>query len=283
MKRLLLALGMLLYWPTSASAGSVFLIDFANRDAAGKMLAAETQNRFNQIKIGDRKGFGDVALAPFGNDIEYKLNLYNFDVFLGDELAVPLQISWGDLESSSDPNATNEVKLLDPTQGLAFQFPFAWRYQPKSSRFCNFKVKEGQCIVGADATLRYMPLTETSESAGTDDQWIFGASAAVRASLLFPIFEQLRGADGQKGHLGLSFGFRYLYQDTDNQDLLFGPITDPDGNPIQFKKDLASFSAESEIEIYNRFRIRLEYFRPLNNKDVLDEVFKASLVFGAEN
>lgn len=131
-------------------------------------------------------------------------------------------------------------------------------------------------MFGGDITLRGVRLNETDEAGGIHEKSIFGGSVSLKGSLLFPIFKADDAA--QAGKLGISFGARYFYHNAERQDLLFGQIADPDGNPVEFKKGFAAASAEVELGIVDFFKVRLEYFSPFNNKDVLDDVFKASIV-----
>jgi hypothetical protein len=273
------------------NAGNVFVTDYkTSEEVAVKKL--EDDAIANKVTLAqadidkvskwitfadDEKMFGDAAVT-FGEGVEYKINAINYNLYFGDNVKVPFQLYYGEFKSDDSPEDENQKKLLDPTQGIAVQFPLARRYQGKTKGgFCNFEEREGYCVVGGDITLRGVQLVETLEDESTKEKLIFGASAGLRASVLFPVFK--KDDDGnQAGNLGLSLGARYYYHNTDQQELLFGPIEDPEGNPIEFKKDFAAATAEMEFNIYKNFTVRLEYFYPFDNRDVLDDVFKASFV-----
>ena len=283
----------------SVHAGNVFVTDYkksqAETDISNKFVGVAAKqepdtNATNDttsawIKFeDDEPWFGDASVGPFGDGVEYKIDALNYNIFLGDNLKVPFQLYFGDFASSEAPEDVNQKKLLDPTHGVAVQFPIARRYQGETKGgFCNFDQLKGYCVVGGDVTLRGVQLVETQADDSKKEKLIFGASAGLRGSLLFPIFKKGVPGGDQAGHLGLSLGARYYYHDTDNQDLLFGPIEDPEGNPIEFKKDFAAATAEMEFDIYKNFKIRLEYFYPFDNRDVLDDVFKASFVLAPKN
>jgi hypothetical protein len=238
-------------------------------------------------------GVGDAEVSPLGDAVEYKLNAVNFNLHLGDTVKVPLQIYMGDFASDEAAEDTNKQKLLDPTTGIAFQFPIAWKYVgPIQSavgakgKFCQFLDPDtlpGSCVIGGDITLRAVRLNETAESGDVTRSFVAGGSASLKAALQFPILPgNAAKNDPPAGMLGIAFGARYYYHNTDKQDLLFGELVDPEGNPIDAKKGFAAFNAECEFEIKEKFKIRLEYFSPLSNKDVLSDVFKASFVLAAK-
>jgi len=229
------------------------------------------------------EGVGDAAVNPFGDEVEYKLNAINYNLYFGDNLKFPFQLYFADIDSSESPADANEAKVLDPTQGVAIQFPVAYVYRGKGEGgFCNFSELKGYCVVGGDVTARGVQLSERTDEGGISKSFVFGGSVSLRAAALFPIFQKGVPGGSQSGHLSASIGVRYYYQDADQQDLLFGEITDPDGSAIEFKNDFGAFSLESEFDIYKHFKIRLEYFQPISNRDSLDDVFKASLVLSAK-
>jgi hypothetical protein len=231
----------------------------------------------------DKPGLGDAAVTPFGDQVEYKLNAASYNLHLGGKHYVPLQVYFADIDSSESAGEANEAKLLDPTQGVALQFPVAWVYRPSNEdAFCAFKDFKGYCMAGGELTARWVQLSEQNDAGEFDKSWIFGASAGLRAAVFFPFYQGDTTDGTPAGHWSASFGARYYYHDSDQQNLLFGEMTTPDGTPIEFEKEFAAFSVESEIDVYKHFKIRLEYFRPLSNKDALDEVFKASLVLATK-
>jgi hypothetical protein len=239
-------------------------------------------SRWQRFKFQkDDKGAGDAELSPFGDAVEYKLNAVNYNLYFGDSKEVPFQLYYGDFASDSSPEDTNTKKLLDPTQGLAIQFPIAFKYigdGRNSGRFCEFNEQKmpGSCTFGGDITLRGVRLNETNDAGDIKESFVFGGSAALKLSLQFPIFKV--GSPSQAGALGVGLGVRYYYHNTDKQNLLFGKITDPNGSPIDAKKGFGALSAETEFDIFEHFKIRIEYFSPFNNRDVLKDVFKASIV-----
>lgn len=232
----------------------------------------------------NQEGAGDAAAGPFGDQVEYKINAVNYNLHVADELFIPFQLYFADIDSSESPEDVNEAKLLDPTQGVAIQFPVAWLYRPGgNSRVCGFEELKGYCIAGGDVTVRGVQLNEQNDAGDIDESFIFGASVGLRAAAMFPIFEDRKVPGGeQSGHLSAAVGARYYYHNTDKQQLLFGEMTAPDGTPIEFDQEFAALSVESEFDIYEHFKIRLEYFYPLSNRDALDEVFKASLVLATK-
>jgi len=224
----------------------------------------------------DDQGLGDAAISPFGNAVEYKLNAINYNLYFSETNAFPFQLFYADIAATDNPSAANKTKLLDSTQGVALRFPVAWRYTG-NEYLCKFKNKKGYCVGGGDITLRGVPLNEKDSSGQVKQSWTFGGSASLRGSMLFPIFTKVPGST-QAGHLSLGLGARYYYQNTENQDLLFGKISDPNGKSVTFSKSFSALNVESEFDIYKHFKIRLEYFRPFSNRAVLVDVFKASLV-----
>lgn len=257
-----------------------------SRAAREAQEAQEAQQKKQWVKFAfpeGHEGPGDAAVAPFGDQVEYKLNAMNYNLHLGGKHYVPFQLYLAELDSSESPGEANEAKLADPTQGVAIQFPLAWLYRPNDvDAFCAFKEFKGYCIAGVDVTARGVQLSEQNDAGEIKKSLIFGASASLRAAVLFPIFKGNVPGGDQAGHLSASIGARYYYHNTDKQNLLFGEMTTPDGTPIEFKKEFAAFSVESEFDIYDHFKVRLEYFQPLSNKDALDEVFKASIVLATK-
>jgi hypothetical protein len=270
----------------AALGGSAFVSSYERPETAQRALKeGEKKPEWERFRFtGKDKGLGDAAATPFGDGVEFKLNAVNYNLKLGDEKEVPFQVFFGDFASDESPEKSNETKLLDPTQGIALQFPVAWQYVGNGDGgFCQFKEENdqrpGACILGGDITLRSVRLSETDDAGANQESYAFGGSASLKVSLVFPIFEatNIPGTE-QAGKLGIGFGFRYYYHNTDEHNLLFGDVTDPEGNPIELRKGFGAFNAESEFDLFKHFKIRLEYFSPLDNRDVLDDVFKASIV-----
>lgn len=279
-------LAMLLVLPQAALAGNAFVTAYWGNQSTGEGIAKdraeafvnEDSKRWKRFEFtSETEGFGDAAAAPFGDKVEYKINAVNYNLFIGDDRSIPFQLYLADLSSKEKPEEENKLKLLDPTQGFSIQFPFGAMYKGSDGGLCRFKNLKGYCIVGGDLTVRGVKLNETDDAGKVTDSTIYGASAGIRAAAQLPIFQKVPGSD-QAGHLGISIGARYYYHNTNKQDLLFEKLADPNGNPIEFKKGFGAVTAESEFDVYNHFKIRLEYFKPLNNRDVLDDVFKASIV-----
>jgi hypothetical protein len=267
----------------AALGGSAFVSSYEREETANRQLAfGQKKTKWVRFAFtGEDKGVGDAAATPFGDGVEFKVNAVNYNLKLGDERDVPFQVFFGDFASDESPEKSNEAKLLDPTQGIALQFPVAWQYMGDGDGgYCQFEEKDGKrpgaCIFGGDITLRSVRLSETGDAGAIQDSYAFGGSASLKMALVFPIFE-VPGTT-QAGKLGIGFGFRYYYHNTDEQSLLFGDVTDPEGNLIDVRKGFGAFNAESEFDLFKHFKIRLEYFSPLGNKDVLDDVFKASIV-----
>jgi hypothetical protein len=137
-------------------------------------------------------------------------------------------------------------------------------------------------MAGADITARWVELSEQNDAGKIEKSSIFGASASLSASVLFPFDEFPATDDTPAGHWSVGIAARYYYHNSDSQNLLFGEMTAPDGTPIEFKKEFAALSVESEFDVYKHFKVRLEYFQPLSSKDALDDVFKASLVLATK-
>lgn len=229
-------------------------------------------------------GVGDASVNPFGGDVEFKLNAVNYNLYLGDANKIPFQLYFGDFASEKSQGDSNNAKLLDPTQGAAIMFPVSYRYLGDGKGgFCQFPSGRipGFCALGGDITLRGVKLAEktTDGTGGTKQSYVFGGSASLAASLQFPIFQnRTDSAAPPDGKLGISVGVRYYYHNTDQQKLLFGTLQDPNGTPVDARKGFAGINALSEFDIFKYFKIRLEYFSPLNNRGALDDVFKASIV-----
>jgi hypothetical protein len=249
----------------------------AAADAAKAAAAVVEDSKWVRFARGGNAG--DAEVNVLSDTVEYKLNAVNYNLYLGDNLPIPFQLFFGDSASSDSPGETNQAMLLDPTQGFAMQFPIARKFQGDANSnggFCQFAKKDGACIVGGDITLRAVKLNEQTDAGEVEDSYVFGASASLKASLLFPIYKP--PGDDLEGKLGIAVGARYYYHNTDSQDLLFGELTDPNGEPLDAKKGFGAWSAELEFDIFKYFKVRVEYFSPLSNRDVLDDVFKASLV-----
>jgi hypothetical protein len=270
--------------PSTKQLTGDVVADPSGPEDTGGATVGTTLTRFF---FSDRdKGIGDAGITPFGDEVEYKLNAVNYNLYLGDSLPIPFQLFIADLASNDSPGDANNSKLMDGTQGIAIQFPIAYRY--KGSRFCHFADPErvnGSCLFGGDVTLRGVRLNEQDEAGVITESSVFGASASLNVAMQFPIFEGgVPGAPStQKGHLGIGIGARYLYHNTDEQALLFGNVEDPEGTAVEFDNSFAVVSAQTEFDIYEYFKIRLEYFKPLNNRDVLDDVFKASIVIAPKS
>jgi len=254
-----------------------------NNEAKIKAKQTADKKRWFMFEFDQKhEGVGDASALPFGDQVEYKINAMNYNLRFGDKRRVPFQLYFADLKSKDEPEKENKTKLLDPTHGFAMQFPIGavWKGRDDTGGLCNFTELKGYCMVGGDLTLRGVKLNETDDAGTVKETTIFGASAGLRASALFPI--TTFGSDDQVGHLGIAIGARYYYHNTNKHDLLFENVTDPNGKVVDFKKGFAALTAESEFDIYNHFKIRLEYFRPLSNVDQLGNVFKASIVVEPE-
>lgn len=268
-----------------AHAGSVFTTDYSAgsnqeakarrgvefRDAADPDLAWE---RFSFSEL--TRGFGDAAVALSSDYTEYKLNAINYNLYFGDELAFPFQIFVGDISGGAVDGA-NERMLLDPTQGLALQLPVAYRYRGGSEGgFCRFTKLQGYCVAGGDITLRGARLEEADAAGKRDDSFVFGASASLQASVLFPIFpDGVPGTVDQAGHLGASLGVRYYYNNLDDPQAVGQPV---DPMVPAGAKDFGAFSAVSEFDIYQHLRLKIEYYYPFTDRSTLDGFARISIV-----
>lgn len=275
----------------TSTAGNAFITAYwseASTASNGKMhafVSSSTQSWARFTFPPSTQGIGDAAADPFGKDVQFKINAINYDLYIGDNSAIPFQLFIGDVASSASPGDANRTKLLDPTQGLAVQFPFAAVYKGKGGGLCSFTLLSGYCVLGGDISLRGIRLAESGGSDNVAEQMAFGASAGLSASILFPIFRHghLPGASNEDGHLGLSISARYYYQDANQEELLFGDVNGPQGEPVYFNRQYGAVSVQSEFDIYKYFKIRLEYFRAVSDRKALKQVFNASLVLSPTN
>ncbi|MCJ8273224.1 MAG: hypothetical protein MJK04_27960, partial [Psychrosphaera sp.] len=222
----------------------------------------------------DDSGFGDVQMNPFGKGTDYKINALNYSVYLGEEMTLPFQVYLAEVAKTDDKKTSNTKSMLDPTQGLAIQVPWLYRWGGNSTGgFCNFNVKDGHCIGGGDVTFRYL---ELSENDGTTDKTkgVMGFSAGFGASIMLPFFQS--DVTAEAGHLSLTANLRTNYHNHDQPDKLFGKIRDAAGHSIKFNKWFTVLSIGGEIAVNDAFTVKFEYFKPLSNEAHMDEVFKVS-------
>jgi hypothetical protein len=226
----------------------------------------------------DEVGFGDITLNPFNEGTDYKINALNYSVYLGDEKFVPFQLYFGEVSQEGDTKEANTKSIMDPTQGIAVQVPWLYRWGgQKTGGFCNFEVKDGHCIGGGDLTFRYLELEEKDAATGkSNSKGLFGFSAGLGMSFMFPIFQDQE--TGEAGHVSIAAKARMYYHNHDDPTLLFGAINDPNGNPVKFEKWFGAFSLSGEFAINDTFTAKFDYFRPWNNEEHMDEVFKVSFM-----
>lgn len=245
------------------------------RDKEGEICP---NNKFCKIVFSpDQEGFGDIALNPFGSGTDYKINILNYSMFLGDEYKIPFQLYVAEKSAEGSPEDKNNNSLLDPTDGFSIQFPLAYRYGGAKNGICHFEVKNGHCILGGDFTFRYLELEEQSDSTPeTEKNGVFGASIGLGASFMFPIFRD--SITQQAGHFSLAANLRYYYHNHDDSSLLFGEILDASGNPVEFDKSFSAASIHGEFAINERFAVKLDFFSPLSNRSHLSEELNISFV-----
>ena len=69
----------------------------------------DEKSRWSRIDFTDRvEGFGDADITPFGDNVEYKINAMNYNIYLSDMIKVPFQLYYGALASNEAPEKTNE-------------------------------------------------------------------------------------------------------------------------------------------------------------------------------
>lgn len=225
-------------------------------------------------------GFGDLAVLPLEDGAEYKINVLNYNLRIGTRkdktsLDIPFQIYYGDASSDESAKDENTKSLLDPTQGIAIQFPVARLISP-SSGICSFASNDGYCVFGADLTMRGVELEVEDAEGESSKKTVFGASVGLRASVLFPIYELLNaGSKGKDGHFGISIGARIYHHQKGGE----GIFVDPEmGSAGSIGKRFSALTAEAEFDIYDYIKLRFEYFKPLQDKDVLKRVMKFGVV-----
>ncbi|NQZ09582.1 MAG: hypothetical protein HRT35_20730 [Algicola sp.] len=215
-------------------------------------------------------GFGDMQMNPFDKGTDYKINALNYSVYLGEEMTLPFQVYLAEVPKTGDKKNSNTKSMLDPTQGLAVQVPWLYRWGGNSKGgFCNFQIKDGHCIAGGDVTFRYVELRE-SDGATDKTKGVMGFSAGFGSSIMLPFFQS--DVTDEAGHISLTANLRTNYHNHDQPNKLFDSVTEKK----KFNKWFSVLSIAGEIAINDAFTVKFEYFKPLSNKAHMDEVFKVS-------
>jgi hypothetical protein len=225
-------------------------------------------------------GFGDLSIVPFENATSYKLNFLNFNLVLGEkdgrDMSLPFQLFYGDSSSEKEEKSeTNAQSLIDPTQGLALQFPLVYLFRPENGIF-HFSSGKGYLAAGADLTLRGVEISAEDAEGETSKKQVFGGSVGIRVSAVLPVKQILNlGGSKEAGYLGIGAGARLYHHQNGGQ----GILVDPGIEASSIGKRFSAITAEAELSIHKLVKLRFEYFKPLQDKDVLKKVHNFSFVF----
>lgn len=261
---------------SDATAGNMFVTMYA-QDGGGNE-ALENASLLSGIGGGEllpETGFGDAAFVPDEDGAEYKINVLNYNLVLGGggDRAIPLQVYYGEsVSDQDDAKEENTNTLLDPTQGIAVQFPFVHRFE-WTDGLCDFGGLGGHCLTGLDVTVRSVEIEADDGESGTSKKKIFGASLGARASMLLPIRRLFTGESG--GYLGIGVGARLYHHQKGGQAIHLDPSV---GAESSIGKNIGALTAEVELSLVRLVRMRFEYFSPLSDGDVLGKTTKFSVV-----
>ena len=251
----------------------------ANEHSQGPISTKDTtESHF--ISRFPESGFGDLSVVSFESGTAYKINLLNLNVVVGEmngnDFGFPLQLFYGDSSSNNSEADTNAKSLIDPTEGVAFQLPIAYLIKPKNG-ICHFSNSSGYCVAGVDLTVRRVKIeVEDSEGGASKKKAIFAASAGMRLSIVLPVKQILNlGGSKDDGYLGIGTGVRLYHQQSGGQ----GIFVDPNVGTSFIGRRFSAFTAEAELGIHKLLKLRFEYFKPLQDKDVLKKIQRFSFVF----
>ena len=93
--------------------------------------------------------------------------------------------------------------------------------------------------------------------------------------MVFPVLDA--NDDSEQGYLSLAARYVYSHTDIDDSTLLFQPVLDLDGNPVQFKDSIRSMDVEVKFALNEKLAVSARWFKPMDNEDYLDDLFRVSL------
>lgn len=207
-----------------------------------------------------RKFFTDfTALPGLGDGSNLKLGLYRYQLEWAEDRYLPFSITFADVTGDASDEKENELKLLDPEQGVNFSFDKAWSF--RVHEFCSGNFSGG-CAVATRLGGRYLKLNNQVDST---ENGVWGGYIDLRVRGSFQIFNFEEFADSpleEAGNLSVSFGTSYFEHSGSSSNQFFTGINDAMGNPILFDKNFSSTYGNISLSITNLISIKYEYFEP---------------------
>lgn len=218
---------------------------------------------------------GSIGIGGSNGAQSIQFNALNYDLKLGDDVLIPFQVfiasntpASGDQENIENANAAT---LMDPTAGLALNFPIIYKYNKSGGGICSFAndLNSG-CFVGGEITLNFMNLENTEGKTET----AYGKTIRLGAGFRFPILEEAES----KGFLSLSGKLIYSsFGNVDDSTSLFTPVTDVNGTAIKFDDSIFSSELEMKIDLNDLFSISAKWIKPFNSEEYFDDRFQLIL------
>ncbi len=261
----------------------------AEAAAAAEAEAGEEDQKpvFSELKwfrFADQDGqdpdsiLGGLSFGTTGDAQSFRFNALNYNIGLGGNLRQPLQVYIGDVASNGSEESAladaNAEKLLDPEAGIAIKFPFLWEYRSNGNGLCAFLKDEdsvGRCSFGADVTLNFKEL----EGGSGDSETAFGQTVRLVGALTFPVLDAKD--DSEEGYVSIAARAVFAHTDIDDPLQLFQPVLDFEGNPIEFDDSIFAADLEVKLAINQKLAVSARWFKPLDNEDYLDDLFRITL------
>ncbi len=221
--------------------------------------------------------FGSLSVGTSGDSQSIKFNAINYNLWFGGNKKLPFQLFLGTNANNNSDDSNNDKNteaLLDPESGIALKFPFLWSYQSSGDGFCAFLSDEnsiGHCSFGGDLTLSFKDLE--AQDGNTDTA--FGQTIRIGGAVLFPVLSVVDGSE--QGYLSLAAKVVYSHTDIDDPNLLFTPVNDVNGNPVEFKDSIFSSELEIKWAFSEKLAISAKWLAPFDNNDLLDDLFKINI------
>lgn len=226
------------------------------------------------------EGVGGLSVSGLEGTQKVKLNALNYRLWFGGEYYLPFQI-FASHTASTEPTdeeraeAINADALLDPESGIAVSVPFLWRYKGSGKKLCHFidedKSELGFCTFGGKIVGHFKNL----ETLDGESKLASGITAELGASALFPIFEAKENK--KAGYLAIGFKLLHARTDIDDPSQLFTPLTNAEGEPIEFKKSISSQQFGLKLALDKTLAIGATWTKPFDNEQYIGENLSISL------
>ena len=220
--------------------------------------------------------FKNLSISPFGSNKAIAIDVYRYQIHLGggeDAIKIPFVLAYGQSTEADDMESANAT-LIDPTQGWNLNLPFYWRVN-KNKWLCDF---EGSEFIGKDFGCRYgIEVSATLKEFEADQMDELSVGYSIKGSFagLFPITQF--GRRGERGYLSLDVGITYHNYKDEDMRKIYGAITDPYGNIIEYNSEFGVFNLEVQMEVYDSISISVAYFSPIGSKPGLSDITRFSI------